>query len=104
MQAGRHTPGPWRISDGESRGERSICICTDEVNICVMSDGDGDGSDGQLADACLIAAAPELLAALRALLESYAAYVDIDGVMNADIAEPVTAARAAIAQADGRGL
>lgn len=47
---------------------------------------------------------PELLKALKDLLESYEAYVDVNDVTNADIVEPVTNARAAIARAEGRAL
>lgn len=60
------------------------------------------------ANARLIAAAPELLAALKALLEVARSYIGVDDfdfeeVINADIVETINDAKAAIAKATGEG-
>lgn len=69
MSTTNFTPGPWRVeqSGADDYAKGGIVVCTDDVNICTMSDGDGDGADGQMADATLIASAPELLYALQHL-------------------------------------
>lgn len=67
-----HTPGPWRWISSDTlvgdHGRRPVVLCT------VTGDLEGRGPGGALVefdpksvDARLIAAAPELLAALRAL-------------------------------------
>ena len=60
---GTHTPGPWTV---DGYGDHEVDIYAGDVLICAMRDGDTDPNDTALeADARLIAAAPELLAALR---------------------------------------
>jgi hypothetical protein len=78
---GQHTPGPWTIQSHENR------LYVGPVEI-------GGEEDEDLANACLIAAAPDLLAALRKA-------ADYMGEMYhpADVLEE---ARAAIAKATGR--
>lgn len=60
MMDSKHTPGPWKIDGGIVRGwstdhERPICEIYREVR----------SSDATLANAALIAAAPQLLEALE---------------------------------------
>ena len=97
----KHTPGPWRVQPYTwQRGNVSVFaprFGRAPYGACVAhtpcSDGVG-GADGALANARLIAAAPELLEALKELM------VAADRVS----AEPVTwlgKARAAIAKAEG---
>jgi hypothetical protein len=80
----KRTPGPWDIID-------QYIIAADESVICQW----GSYSD---ANARLIAAAPDLLAALKAL--SAGLHDGIDMKANIKAAE-VRAARAAIAKAEG---
>jgi hypothetical protein len=107
----QHTPGPWQFkidSSGEVPTDREIVICFydrrwDDLPyhgayaICTVHDTGEDG-DGGLANACLIAAAPELLEALRALMP---AGWDADDTM--DHMPGIRLARAAIAKAEGGG-
>lgn len=61
-----HTPGPWRqahdyieaVPDGEGYAAPSF-------DICAMADWCGEDEDERLANARLIAAAPDMLKALR---------------------------------------
>lgn len=106
----KHTPGPWVYAEDEGApGDPStrprittVAWCCDFV-IGLPSDipggnyRDGDPSGDPEADAKLIAAAPDLLAALQLLEDDYAAMLKGNG-----ISEPNTrllAARAAIAKA-----
>jgi len=89
-----HTPGPWRIAP------HSKWLLKIETADRVICDG-FSGSHEDYANARLIAAAPDLLAALARLVES-------PGV-NEDMLSPETiaaadAARAAIAKAQGGAL
>ena len=59
-----HTPGPWTL---EYYGDNEVDIYAGDVLICAMRDGNTDPNDtASEADACLIAAAPELLERLKA--------------------------------------
>jgi hypothetical protein len=92
----QHTPGPWRISDGVS-------------SHVYLIDGRIDGQSSAVAeivfaharnpaDARLIAAAPDLLAALRDVLRiATAASIGVSGNQ-----PRLDRARAAIAKAEGR--
>ena len=82
-----HTPGPWMVSsEGQVRGCGSyVCSAGYDVN--------GDGSARPSANACLIAAAPELLHALRTVIDC------ADDAESAD--EALDLAGAAIAKAEG---
>lgn len=67
----KHTPGPWQVF----RGHNLIDICREDWTICRMSDieqyrkVDGRKDSSVLADARLIAAAPELLSMLEEWLQ-----------------------------------
>ena len=100
MNEAKHTPGPWCT---HRCGFSSVYIearvgggMLQEVACCGPTN---EGSDQQEANARLIAAAPELLDALRGLLaleeENLRGYDDID------VCAEVQFARAAIAKAAG---
>ena len=86
MMNTKHTPGPWHVTHADPIRQPDVLPCIDapdaEVACGVFRD----------ADACLIAAAPELLAALEGLLaDKY-----LSDPINAD---RMATARAAIAKA-----
>lgn len=93
-----HTPGPWKLErePDEILGEL-IRVQTPLGPVCTLV--------GDEADAHLIAAAPDLLAALSALFEHCAMvhkhWGDGSNQREADAA--IAAGRAAIARAEGRG-
>jgi hypothetical protein len=99
----KHTPGPWFAEANDSYWEVNPMNGGDDgipfsvANVCCSSPGYRDGGL-QEANARLIAAAPELLEALRELLED-------TQHANHDCGDlsycPVSKARAAIAKATG---
>ena len=107
-----HTPGPWNVDDSLARdgGEFGIAILApygrmQHVRIADMPPG--EVGDETRANATLIAAAPDLLAALRGLLDSLCDS-DIDDLEDHDLGQGHDAAgcvlceaRAAIARATG---
>ena len=108
-----HTPGPWLIS--HRRGSQEAWISTHSKDTRLnYTQWDGfavvygcdespkAGEEVMLANACLIAAAPELLAALSAYVQAVAVGGgdDKESVMAA-IRQADNAARAAIAKATG---
>ena len=101
----KHTPGPWRCGEQGAQGYDSIRIHTGkparneaerrtELMIC---DVFGHSAAENRANARLIAAAPELLAALEELLVITADRLRYQG-------DEVLNARAAIAQAKGEAV
>ena len=89
-----HTPGPWAIQDFE--GEDVAIVGAGDYFIARVQFSDEELEDENQANARPIAAAPDLLAALKALLpEGWD-----DGVM--DHMPGVFAARSAIAKAEGK--
>lgn len=67
MGQSEHTPGPWRIRENP-RNDQETCdlsICGD---IFILADLTGPQYAHQIANARLIAAAPELLEALEGML------------------------------------
>jgi hypothetical protein len=105
-----HTPAPWAVydgqwgdhSDGEGGGFQIIMGPYDggairHINLINYADGQYDGDTGYLeakANASLIAAAPELLAALNALMSELPNYMAKS--------QAVIDARAALAKAGGQ--
>jgi|SRR3990172_6964982 len=95
----KHTAGPWLLGIGKQKcfhkGNR-VAICKEwedgeeagEVTIAEVWPACGDSD---IADGALIAAAPDLLAALKAMLNTSVYYVT-----------HLDMARAAIAKAEGR--
>ena len=101
MSAAKHTPGPWRIAT-EPSGIRARHIKADSyLTVCssLTSVSRNCGPDEINANARLIAAAPELLAALET------AYMALIGYLPAhrnDVTDAaIGAARAAITKAKG---
>ena len=102
-----HTPGPWHVTLQDT-GEDGIHIWVDQSNPKenVIADinwrgetADGEPGEEDLANASLIAAAPDLLAACEGVLARIGAtgdYVGQDGQFAKEI-------RAAIAKAKGAG-
>lgn len=60
----KHTPGPWNCQRASAAGRNIICAENSPLDICVLSNR--DKTQVQIdANARLIAAAPELLTALK---------------------------------------
>ena len=71
MSEVKHTPGPWNCLRRSSADRAIVCAETQPLDICVLSNR--DKSIGQVnANALLIAAAPDLLKALKAMVEAHA--------------------------------
>lgn len=99
-----HTPGSWTL---DYYGDREIDVYAGDVLVCAMRGGctGPDDEEAATADAHLIAAAPELLAALKATLLPLTgwAYTPMEtSKPDAGDTETVRLCRAAIAKAEGR--
>lgn len=95
----KHTHGPWKAYPCHREGY-TIWAGTETDPICVIDSQDYEGRYGALmheADAHLIAAAPELLEALKVMVRLYAGQIQNNG--GYDIA--LELAREAIAKAKG---
>ena len=89
-----HTPGPWELDEGDDGDNFTIRADGEFVTRLTKSRYTDDRRDPEAyANAALIAAAPDLLAALRAV--TTAAYPD-------EIAEGLRLARTAIDKVEGR--
>ena len=88
----QHTPAPWYWSDNVPDFPKNHCIIVDADGFTIA-----EPSRMSEADARLIAAAPELLIALRDLLEDAIAL----GIWESNMSGSAVAARAAIARATG---
>ena len=108
----KHTPGPWKWVESGEYGYSSLFNPVLNVEIITtggLNDGDNPitwmGEELSSADASLIAAAPELLEALKDILSVTATVIDDDGNPGEDICQcsNFSAARAAIAKATGDG-
>jgi hypothetical protein len=86
----QHTPGPWHA---ENVGEPAYGDVYEVYNVNTHI-----ASSLREADARLIAAAPDLLEALRNLLKHPA----LTGLVRGELAERVNQAHAAIAKAEGK--
>lgn len=104
----KHTPGPWRVGqnlDGETavfckRRGKDGCICYG------LYDENNEPSLKELeANAALIAAAPELLEALKALVQGLPEMETDESMSGGDVVEYLSAAwpniKAAICKAEG---
>jgi len=117
-----HTPGPWSVGfdansweDGGvsvlADGRGMVCSITNKLN-GLYQDSAGDGSlltprtiGHQEANARLIAAAPEMLAALRAARDDLSDLLEVAHLTDegeADTTEVLDQVIAAIAKAEGR--
>lgn len=107
----RHTPRPWRIEDGTTL----IWGNCDPDDLGSYGMGypimngqqprswrrDHPTDDEIEANCRLVAAAPDLLAACRALLDNYGPPATIANIVEYPAWHPITKARAAIAKAEG---
>ena len=100
----QHTPGPWELGSKsrdteflDDEWEISICGANEiDCPLIAMVSNLSLSDDEADANACLIAAAPELLEALQSLVDMDVAYQ-----RGPKVAEAVESARAAIAKATG---
>lgn len=70
MKSAQHTPGPWKLlhhTAPQHDGDRAVYGPNNKL-ICDMNGGPNDNSE-TLANASLIAAAPDMLKALKMALE-----------------------------------
>lgn len=116
MSTSKHTPGPWAAYNlARGRILKSWRVCGPASPVCRIFGGQSSG-DAEVANARLIAAAPDLLAALRDLLDELTgpAMVWGDGIGNNGVKTGLsheefvqrrearlTAAREALARATG---
>lgn len=94
----KHTPGPWTIRTLENFGFNVVhYVDGDRFNIHRVA------KTGDEANARLIAAAPDLLAALATFVAEYVEMVESGdaGFWDAETEAKVIAARAAISKAEG---
>lgn len=107
-----HTPGPWRVERSPNR--RILCVFGGEsfaTWICgeLQADNETRIDTGEcLANAHLVAAAPEMLAALRFILEHIADKErgprDLYPAFGLNSSRAVEMTRDAIAKAEGRAV
>ena len=96
MNESRHTPGPWQVVDGHYPGFREIIGPSFTISIVMLAtDLTIHDRWNREADAFLIAAAPDLLAACESFVSAYPMGI------NKDLDEAYRAARAAIQKAKG---
>jgi hypothetical protein len=93
----KHTPGPWEHAVEQDGHNRSICVFNPKDRGIIADIGGGE-FDARLANARLIAAAPELLAACQILLAVYAPLYSPAKVADA-FSSAVIQSREAIAKA-----
>jgi len=67
----KHTPGPWAVRPQPFREGFKFAVCGEDFwPAAIFSDGRNNAGTAE-ANACLIAAAPELLYALRGLVNCH---------------------------------
>lgn len=97
-----HTPGPWEIGDASKGESPRMVYCDDSLGSRVAdcsTAGHGIPTAAEIANARLIAAAPEMLEALKLAqqwLGNFAPVVTIEGQ------KPLPVIYAAIEKAEGR--
>lgn len=70
-----HTPGPWKVADyGKPRGD-VIAVCKGLPQKPVAKAAGQQDPDERMANARLIAAAPEMLDVLTRIRDSYRGYI-----------------------------
>lgn len=107
--SGKHTPGPWKLSAMRTEeGFSSNCYKSVNgerwgqlANIVVRFKGNAKESPEGLANATLIAAAPDMLEALEEAYDLLADYVPSTPIREAKHASMVSKTAAAIAKAKG---
>lgn len=100
MANAKHTPGPWALEviEGDDIGYDVAIVAPDNRTVAEF------GTGYELADAKLMAAAPEMLSALLAIIEEAGegfGFPDSQGRVTGTINKMAYAARAAIAKAAG---
>lgn len=94
----KHTPGPWYLEDaGESDRGKLVSIDSSPLRIIARPDWHGNHEE-YMANARLIAAAPELLEALKLCDQRMK---ELQELTDYPFAWPRLAAREAIAKAEG---
>lgn len=102
MGSAKHTPGPWFVSHvSDQRCEVGTADNPEMVTVWGGKCAKNIPADQVAANALLIAAAPELLEALKALVKVIAPDGNI-GKCEQFFKEPLLKAAAAIAKAEGR--
>ena len=104
-ESGKHTPGPWTAQGVDDDG--AVFIVADNLGGLVgaalpwPTELDGEDFSRVEANARLIAATPDLLAALEAMVDRYTALVNCGdcGNWNPETESEVIAARAALTKA-----
>jgi hypothetical protein len=95
----KHTPGPWAVAvdifDNDGMPETAIQAMNGGATVAVALDFGLNNPDMRQANARLIAAAPDLLVALNALVAAHGSILDLRE------SDELKLARAAIAQATG---
>lgn len=104
----KHTPGPWRLEEVVDRGIKHLCPVAEVDGFSLLTVVHTGGYDGDECvpfgavyrddDARLIAAAPELLEALRRFANTDLTVPVVRNTFGFDVLH----ARAAIAKAEGR--
>ena len=92
----KHTPGPW-----DNIADRGFIIASNNRVVCQMWSKHEDDFDNHEANAALIAAAPDLLSALRQM-RSTLGMIDVSEGDLGDAEEAMRIAATAIAKAEGR--
>ena len=100
--SGKPTPGPWTIEEYGDDDAPTLVIHKDsESRVCFMATPGSHGDPATIeADARLIAAAPEMLEALKHAYEALAWYDGLQFEYGGKIADEVISA--AIAKAEGK--
>jgi hypothetical protein len=97
----KHTPGPWLINERVKTARLDNALMVRPADHHNYEYGATAIIATSEADARLIAAAPELLAALQQMIE---VFLDTDGSFGADETEAMETARAVIAKATGEKI
>lgn len=103
MAENKHTPGPWHIYKGNPNWIMAVDPGDDTPWLIAKTEPHAGPGDATPANARLIAAAPELMAALTGMIDMYVELVESGdaGFWNAEEVHEVIAAHAAIAKATG---
>lgn len=96
-----HTPGPWVVTSAEQPDDLVTSTHAQGLDddVCEVYGGNDDLDEVRAANARLIASAPDLLEALKALSGAVGFRIDDPRVQHIH-----DAARAAIARAEGKSL
>lgn len=98
-----HTPGPWHFDRDLDPENEPVIWSSDGFNVATVETGAARDEDQIVANAHLIAAAPELLAVCREALKTYEGvqfFIARTGVDTTEVDKRVTQMRAAIAKAE----